>query len=159
VWSAVVLVSWAGALTGCGNAPDQGVAPPLTATSATAERSVGAPPAATSSPQQHATTAPPTGQPPIAQGPTLAPRTKELIEAAKRARQESVVLTISVVPGQTDTIAQALRDLGATVESTDPTVGYIRAGVPTAVAAQAATLAGVSRADVEEPIGVPDPTP
>lgn len=91
--------------------------------------------------------------------PTLAPRAKELIEAARQARQESVVLTISTVQGETDATAEALRALGATVESTDTTVGYIRARVPVAVAARAATLAGVSRADVDEPVGFPDPTP
>jgi hypothetical protein len=99
----------------------------------------------------------PTAVPTVA--PPLAPRAKELIEAAGQARQESVVLTISTVQGRTDATAEALRALGATVESTDTTVGYIRARVPVAVAARAATLAGVSRADVDEPVGFPDPTP
>jgi hypothetical protein len=91
--------------------------------------------------------------------PALSPRAKELIDLAKQTGQESVVLTISTVSGRTEATAQALRDLGGTVESVDATVGYIRASVPVAVAAQAATLDGVSRADVEEKIGFPDPTP
>jgi hypothetical protein len=95
----------------------------------------------------------------VAPAPRLAPRAKELIDAAKQARQEAVVLTISTVQGETDATAEALRALGATVESTDATVGYIRASVPVDGAAQAATLKGVSHADVEEPIGFPDPTP
>jgi hypothetical protein len=162
----VVLMSCVGALGGCGSAPQQGAAPSPTSTSATtstaADASTGAstaqsataPPGATTSAAQ-----PPGTAPPVVQPPTLAPRAKELIDAAKQARQESVVLTISAAPGRTDAVAQALRDLGATVESADATVGYLRASVPIAVAAQAATLAGVSRADVEEPIGFPDPTP
>jgi hypothetical protein len=158
VLSAVVLMSCVGALGGCGSAPQQGSAPSLTSTSAAADASTApsttAPPGATASATQ-----PPSTAPPVVQPPTLAPRAKELIDAAKQARQESVVLTISAAPGRTDAVAQALRDLGATVESADATVGYLRASVPIAVAAQAATLAGVSRADVEEPIGIPDPTP
>ncbi|WNV90470.1 hypothetical protein [Umezawaea sp. Da 62-37] len=91
--------------------------------------------------------------------PTLAPRVKEQLDAARLARRETVVLTISTVEGRTASTAQALRDLGATVESEDATVGYLRASVPVALAARAATLEGISQVDVEEPIGVPDPTP
>lgn len=130
----LVLIMCAGVLAGCGTR-EVGTAPAGGTTLSTAPSVVQAPP------------------------PTLAPRAKELIDAAKQARLESVVLTISTVQGETDTTARALRDLGATVESTDATVGYIRASVPIDVAAQATTLKGISRVDVEEPIGVPDPTP
>jgi len=130
----LVLIMCAGVLAGCGTR-EVGTAPAGGTTLSTAPSVVQAPP------------------------PTPAPRAKELIDAAKQARLESVVLTISTVQGETDTTARALRDLGATVESTDATVGYIRASVPIDVAAQATTLKGISRVDVEEPIGVPDPTP
>lgn len=151
-----MLMSCVGALGGCGSAPQQGAAPSLTSTSAVASATA----EATATPGvTPSATQPPGTAPPVVQPPSLAPRAKELIDAAKQARQESVVLTISAAPGSTDAVAQALRDLGATVESADATVGYLRASVPIAVAAQAATLAGVSRADVEEPIGFPDPTP
>ena len=142
--SAVVLILGLAVAGGCGRA-----AAPLSV-------SASAPAVTTTSSDARVST---TGQPSNPETPTLAPRTKELIDMAKQARQDAVVLTISTVQGETEATAQALRDLGATVESTDATVGYIRASVPVDVAAQAATLKGVSRADVEEPIGFPDPTP
>lgn len=144
--SAVVLILGLAVAGGCGRA-----AAPLSVSA-----SASAPTVTTTSSDARVST---TGQPSNPETPTLAPRTKELIDMAKQARQDAVVLTISTVQGETEATAQALRDLGATVESTDATVGYIRASVPVDVAAQAATLKGVSRADVEEPIGFPDPTP
>ncbi|MET1073449.1 MAG: hypothetical protein ABWY11_12450 [Umezawaea sp.] len=91
--------------------------------------------------------------------PTRAPGLKEQIDAARQARLETVVLTISTLDGRTASTARALRDLGATVESEDAAVGYVRARVPVALAAQAATLGGISRVDLEDPVGNTDPTP
>ncbi|MFD9735931.1 hypothetical protein [Umezawaea sp. NPDC059074] len=149
--SAVVLILGMAVAGGCGRA----AAPLSVSTSApTAVTTVTTP-----SDAQVLSVPPSTGLPSSPETPTLAPRAKELIDMAKQARQDAVVLTISAVQGETEATAQALRDLGATVESTDATVGYIRASVPVDLAARAATLEGVSRADVEEPIGFPDPTP
>lgn len=128
-----MLITCAFALSGCGRATDQGGAGPIASEVS-----------AVSTPDQR---------------PSLAPRAKELIAAAEQARRGTVVLTIAAAEGRTEATALALRDLGATVESVDSTVGYIRATVPVSAAARAATLDGVSRADVEEPIGFPDPTP
>jgi hypothetical protein len=91
--------------------------------------------------------------------PTLEPRVKNQVDKARQAQLKSVVLTISTVQGATERTAEALRALGGTVESTDATVGYIRVSVPLDLVAHAATLEGISRVDVEEPIGFPDPTP
>ncbi len=66
------------------------------------------------------------------------------------------MLAIATADGRTASTAGALRALGATVESEDGTVGYIRATVPVALAARAATLEGITHVDVEEPVGVPD---
>ncbi len=151
----------AGALGGCGSSDPGGATPVDRTATASVQPSAETPtetPAETPA-EPSPTSQSPAARPPAPQPPTLAPRARELIDEAKRARRDTVVLTVSTVPGETGATARALRDLGATVESTDATVGYIRATVPIAVAAQAATLAGISRADVEEPIGVPDPTP
>lgn len=161
--SGVVAVMCAGVVAGCG-ASGTGVTS-TGATSASGTSASGTPTGGASSvevsagrsaPVQPTTTA---SRQADAVPPALSPRAKELIDQAKQARQESVVLTISTAAGRAESTAQALRDLGATVESVDATVGYVRASVPVAVAAQAATLDGVSRADVEEEIGFPDPTP
>ena len=153
VLSGMVSVLCAGVVAGCGAAGTD-VASTGAASTGGVSSSV-----ETTATQRSAAVEPSASRPADVVPPVLSPRAKELIDLAKQARRESVVLTISTVSGQAEATAQALRDLGATVESVDAAVGYVRASVPVAVAAQAATLDGVSRADVEEEIGFPDPTP
>ena len=136
--SRLLLIGCATLLAGCASAPDVAGAP-YTAT----------PPIGT---------VPSSGQVSTVV-PTLGPRVKEQVDKARQAQFKSVVLTISTARGATERTAEALRALGGTVESTDTTVGYIRVSVPVDLVAQAATLKDISRVDVEEPIGFPDPTP
>ena len=55
---------------------------------------------------------------------------KNRIEQAKRDGHLTVPLMISVQPGRDEEVEQALTELGATVESRDPRIGYLRAEMP-----------------------------
>lgn len=81
------------------------------------------------------------------------------IEQARRDGHLTVPLTISVQPGRDEEVEQALVGLGATVESRDPRIGYLRAEMPVDKVEQAFSITGVSRVDVDEPIGnrLPEP--
>ncbi|SDF94915.1 hypothetical protein SAMN05216553_104330 [Lentzea fradiae] len=81
------------------------------------------------------------------------------IEQAKRDGHLTVPLTISVRPGRDEEVEQALVRLGATVESRDPRIGYLRAEMPVDKVEQAFLITGVSRVDVDEPLGnrLPEP--
>lgn len=98
----------------------------------------------------------PTSEVPVAK---FSPHGKEVLLKARQAKVPTVVLVISTEQGATESTASALRDIGGTVEATDATIGYVRVSVPIDLAEQAASVPGVSRVDVDEPIGYGDPTP
>jgi hypothetical protein len=81
------------------------------------------------------------------------------IEQAKRDGHLTVPLMISVQPGRDEEVEQALTKLGATVESRDPRIGYLRAEMPVDKVEDAYLIAGVSKVDVDEPLGnrLPEP--
>ncbi|MBP2338943.1 hypothetical protein [Saccharothrix coeruleofusca] len=91
--------------------------------------------------------------------PQLSPEGKEALTRARRDGADSVVLLLSTAPGATERVAARLRDLGASVEASDATVGYVRASVPLEAVQRATTVDGVSRVDVDEPVDRVEPTP
>jgi hypothetical protein len=98
---------------------------------------------------------------PYAEGPVVssAKPDKNRIEQAKRDGHLTVPLMISVQPGRDEEVEQALTRLGATVESRDPRIGYLRAEMPVDKVEDAYLISGVSRVDVDEPLGnrLPEP--
>ncbi|MEV0680710.1 hypothetical protein AB0I60_29765 [Actinosynnema sp. NPDC050436] len=89
----------------------------------------------------------------------LSPHGKDVLAKARQNGVASVVLVISTEAGATERTATALRELGATVEATDASIGYLRASVPVADVDRVTAVDGVRQVDVDEPIGQPDPTP
>ena len=81
------------------------------------------------------------------------------VEQAIRDGFLTVPLTISVQPGRDEEVEQALTRLGATVESRDPRIGYLRAEMPVDRVEDAYLISGVSRVDVDEPLGNKLPEP
>jgi hypothetical protein len=84
---------------------------------------------------------------------------KNRIEQAKRDGHLTVPLMISVQPGRDEEVEQALTRLGATVESRDPRIGYLRAEMPVDSVEDAYLITGVSKVDVDEPLSnrLPEP--
>ncbi|WP_367135555.1 hypothetical protein [Saccharothrix sp. HUAS TT1] len=91
--------------------------------------------------------------------PKLSPHGEDVLARAKRSGARAVVLTVSADRGSTDQVADRVRALGATVEATDPTIGYLRVSTPVELAERVAAVEGVSRVDVDEPLSNADPTP
>ncbi|WP_434439001.1 hypothetical protein [Lentzea sp. E54] len=81
------------------------------------------------------------------------------IEQAKRDGHLTVPLMISVQPGRDKEVERALTELGATVESRDPRIGYLRAEMPVDKVEDAYLITGVSRVDLDEPLGNKLPEP
>ncbi|SER25364.1 hypothetical protein SAMN05216188_109163 [Lentzea xinjiangensis] len=90
--------------------------------------------------------------------PTAKPD-RNRIEQAKRDGHLTVPLMISVRPGRDEEVEQALTALGATVEARDRRIGYLRAEVPVDKVEDAYLVTGVSKVDVDEPLGnrLPEP--
>lgn len=84
---------------------------------------------------------------------------KTRLEQAKRDGFLTVPLMISVQPGRDGEVEQALTKLGATVESRDPRIGYLRAEMPVDKVEDAYLIAGVSKVDLDEPLGNKLPEP
>jgi hypothetical protein len=98
---------------------------------------------------------------PYAEVPTVssAKPDKFRIEQAKRDGHLTVPLMISVQPGRDEEVEQALTKLGATIESRDPRIGYLRAEMPVDKVEDARLIAGVSKVDLDEPLSnrLPEP--
>lgn len=89
----------------------------------------------------------------------LSPHARDLLAKARKANQPAVTLTVSTVSGQAEEATAGLRQLGGTVENSDPAIGYVRASVPTTAVEQAAALPSVSAIDLDEIIVRDEPTP
>ncbi|MEJ2858604.1 MULTISPECIES: hypothetical protein [unclassified Saccharothrix] len=89
----------------------------------------------------------------------LSPHGKEVLARAQRSGVPTVVLVISTEATSTERTASALRGLGATVEATDTSIGYIRVSVPIADVERVVAAEGVRQVDVDEPLSNADPTP
>lgn len=98
---------------------------------------------------------------PYAEVPTVssAKPDKNRLEQAKRDGYLTVPLMISVQPGRDEEVEQALTKLGATVESRDPRIGYLRAEMPVDKVEDAHLISGVSKVDLDEPLNnrLPEP--
>jgi hypothetical protein len=97
----------------------------------------------------------------LAEVPTVssAKPDKLRVEQAKRDGHLTVPLMISVQPGRDEEVEQALTRLGATVESRDPRIGYLRAEMPVDKVEDAYLITGVSKVDLDEPLGNKLPEP
>lgn len=131
----IAVVALGFALVACGApARDTGTAAPTTATTVTTTSEVQMP-------------------------AKLSPHGKEVLARAQRSGVPTVVLVISTEASKTEGTAAALRGLGATVEATDTSIGYIRVSVPVADVERVVTTEGVRQVDVDEPLSNADPTP
>jgi hypothetical protein len=97
--------------------------------------------------------------PEVPVSPKLSPRGEDVLRQAERSGAKTVVLTVSTERDKADEVAADLQRLGATVEATDTTIGYVRVSVPVELAGQATAVEGISRVDVDEPLSYGDPTP
>lgn len=96
----------------------------------------------------------------VAVTPTkLSPQGRDVLERARRDGAGTVGLTVSTDRGKADEVADALRRLGATVDSTDAAIGYVRVTAPIDAVTEVTGVEGVSRVDVDEPLSNGDPTP
>ncbi len=84
---------------------------------------------------------------------------RELLATARVNGEQRVTLLIAAAPGKNSTVASGLQSLGATVVKRDDDVSYLRASVPITKAEQAANLANVVAADLDEVIPLDDPAP
>jgi hypothetical protein len=89
----------------------------------------------------------------------LSPQGRDVLDRARRDGASTIGLTISTERGRADEVADALRGLGATVESSDAAIGYVRVTAPIDAVAKVTDVEGVSRVDVDEPLSNGDPTP
>ncbi|TQM82945.1 hypothetical protein FHX81_5357 [Saccharothrix saharensis] len=89
----------------------------------------------------------------------LSPRGRTALDRAERDGVRSIGLTVSTEPGRADEVAATMDRLGATVETTDAGIGYVRVTVPVELVAKVTAVEGISRVDVDEPLGNGDPTP
>lgn len=89
----------------------------------------------------------------------FSPGGEQALERAKRDGVRTIGLTVSTEPGEADVVAATMDRLGATVESTDASIGYVRVTVPVELAKKITAVEGVSRVDVDEPLSNGDPTP
>ncbi|WP_433265043.1 hypothetical protein ACQPZF_36820 [Actinosynnema sp. CS-041913] len=89
----------------------------------------------------------------------LSPHGKEVLAKARQDGVTSVVLVLSTETGAAEQVASAVRGLGATVEATDSSIGYVRVSVPPGDVERVAAVDGVRQVDVDEPLSRIDPTP
>ncbi|MBW4716364.1 hypothetical protein [Saccharothrix obliqua] len=89
----------------------------------------------------------------------LSPHGQDVLERARRSGVDTISLVISAETGATERVVTALRERGATVEASDASIGYVRVNVPIPDVKWVLAVDGVRQVDVDEPIGLPDPTP
>jgi subtilisin family serine protease len=84
-------------------------------------------------------------------------RDRGLVAAAEKAGAREVTILVAAEKGRTDAAAGELRSIGATVQSAEKDVDYIKATLPPAAARKAAKLASVRSIDVDGLIARDDP--
>ncbi|MFT7841391.1 hypothetical protein Q5530_35095 [Saccharothrix sp. BKS2] len=89
----------------------------------------------------------------------LGPQAQDALARARAEGARTVAVTVSTEPGQVERAVAGLRGLGATVESSDASVGYVRATVPVDEVARVPGVEGVRQVDVDEPLSNGDPAP
>lgn len=106
-----------------------------------------------------AITTAPAGAAPSGNGAGLDKHDRELLAQARADGDTSVTLLIAARPGANRSVVQGITALGGTVQKRDDDVSYLRVSVPAKSAEQAARVAGVQAADVDEVIALDDPVP
>ncbi len=84
---------------------------------------------------------------------------RELLAQARAQGDKTVMLLIAAARGQNAAVAKALTSLGADVRAREDGVDYLRVRVAIEKVQQAANVAGVESADVDEIIPLDDPAP
>ncbi|SCL27678.1 Subtilase family protein [Micromonospora nigra] len=83
----------------------------------------------------------------------------KLLAEAEAKKAPTVTMIVATEKGEAKDVAEDLKGLGAAVTERYDTIGYVLAKVPTGKAVKAATLPGVSAADLDETIQLPEPRP
>jgi len=154
----VVVACLCALVTGCGSAAEHGGAgrSPVPSTG----------PARSSQPPTTEPAGPPTTGSPLS--PTtseasvpveLTPHGKAVLEQARKNGETSVALSLTTEAGAAERVASALRELGATVETSDASLGYVRVRVALDDVRRVTAVDGVRHVDVDEPLSNIDPTP
>jgi hypothetical protein len=102
---------------------------------------------------------PPTEQPVPASDKQLDSRDRALVAAAEQAGTPEVTILVAAEKGRTDDAANALRAIGATVQSAEKDVDYLKVTLPPRAAQKAAKLDSVRSIDVDGLVARDDPKP
>jgi subtilisin family serine protease len=97
--------------------------------------------------------------PAAAPGGRLSKEERAAVAKARAEGKSSVILMLATQQGQAKAVVDGLQGLGATIGYRDDQLGYVRATVPLDNVDKAAALAGVTAADVDSLIPLPDPRP
>jgi hypothetical protein len=89
----------------------------------------------------------------------LDPHSRQLLDRARSAGEQTVIVLVLAKPGAAAEAVRALTGLGAKVLSSNGPTGSLRAEVPTAVVAQVASLPLVTSVQLDEDIKREEPTP
>jgi len=93
------------------------------------------------------------------QGSGLGRHDRELLAEAKVNGKATVTMLIGARDGASSTVASGIEALGGRIDYRDDALGYLRAVVATDRAEQAAKVAGVQTADLNEVLALDDPRP
>ena len=96
---------------------------------------------------------------PNEQGAGLGRHDRELLAEARVNGDRTITLLIASRPGANSSVARGVEALGGRIDFRDDALGYLNAVVPIDRAEQAARVAGVQSADVDEIIPLDDPRP
>jgi len=96
---------------------------------------------------------------PNEQGAGLGRHDRELLAEARVNGDRTITLLIASRPGANSSVARGVQALGGRIDFRDDALGYLNAVVPIDRAEQAARVAGVQSADVDEIIPLDDPRP
>jgi Subtilase family len=101
----------------------------------------------------------PTAQATLQPGGGMSKADRALLAQAVVNGDATVTLLVAARAGTEAQVASGITGLGGTIGYREDEVGYLRAEVPTANAAQVASISGVDAVDVDEIIPLDDPRP
>lgn len=87
----------------------------------------------------------------------MSSHSQELLIEAQSAGKARVTVMMLAGPGQTATVADQLKRLGATVGYVHDKTGYVRASIATRDALKVTEIAQVQHVDLDEMLAIPDP--
>jgi subtilisin family serine protease len=82
---------------------------------------------------------------------------QQLLSAARAGHAKTVTVILIADQGQTGSLSSQITDLGGSITTSAPTIGYLRASVPTAAVERVAKLPAVAAIDLNETIPLPQP--